>query len=157
MLTWSRQNQCDGREIERIQEGCLQLLNLRDAGQHKVQPCWGTEAPAPRPDGILASILLMVLQASPDVFEPYLKLDPHYIHRLIRTQHSPRHLLRQYLQSRHFGQENDQPVQKQLQAALNEIKQRQNEQIRIEALIEQHNDQQRRTRRLITNFIKSQS
>ena len=157
LLAWSRQHQCDGSELGRIQEGCLQLLELHDQGEHKVQPRWGLEAPAPKPDGIMASLLLPLLQASPDVFEAYLKLDPQYIHRLIRTQHSPMQLLRQYLQNNSFGIQANEPVQRQLQGALNELKQRQQEQIRIEALLEQHKDQQQRTRLLINKFLSNQT
>ena len=120
-----------------------------------VQPCWGLEAPAPQPNGILACLLLRVLEASPDVFEAYLQLDPQYIHRLIRTQQSPRQLLRQYLQNKDYGLQTDQPLQRQLQAALNELKQRQNEQIRVETLLEQHKDQQQRTRLLISRIFNN--
>ena len=154
LLEWSRQKQCDGTELERIQEGCLQLIELRDQGAHAVQPCWGSSAPAPRPDGIMASLLLMLLQSSPDVFEAYLKLEPQYIHRLIRTQHSPRQLLRQYLQNNQLEIQADEPVQRQLQGTLNELKRRQDEQLRIETLLEQHKDQQRRTRQLMNKFFQ---
>ena len=157
LLEWSRQQQqCDGSEMERIQEGCLQLLKLRDQGEHTVQPCWELKAPAPKPDGILASLILMLLQVSPDVFEAYLQLDPQYIHRLIRTQQSPRQLLRQYLQNKDYELETDQPLQRQLQAALNELKQRQDEQIRVETLLEQHKDQQQRIRLLFSRIFNNQ-
>ena len=154
LLEWSRQRQCDGSELEQIGKGCLELIELRDQGAHKVLPCWGSDAPAPKPDGIMASLLLLMLQANPDVFETYLSLDPQYIHRLIRTQHSPRQLLRQYLQNNHFGIQTDQPAQRQLQSALDELKHRQADQIRIEALLEQHKDQQRRTRELFNQFLQ---
>lgn len=156
LLTWSRHQQCEGSELERIQKGCLDLIELRDQGEHMVQPCWGNEASAPQPDGILASLLLRLLEASPDVFEAYLQLDPQYIYRLIRTQHSPRQILRQYLQNKDYGIQADQPMQRQLKAALNELKQRQNEQIRVETLLEQHRDQQQRTRRLINKMLKDE-
>ena len=156
LLAWSRQQQqCDGGEMDRIQEGCLQLLKLRNQGEHTVQPCWGLKTPAPKPDGILASLLLMLLQVSPDVFDAYSQLDPQYIHRLICTQQSPRQLLRQYLQNKNYGLQTDQPLQRQLQAALNELKQRQNEQIRVETLLEQYKDQQQRTRLLISRIFNN--
>ena len=157
LLAWSRQQQCDGSELERIQEGCLQLLKLQNQGEHKVQPCWGLEAPAPKPDGIMAGLLLKVIEACPDVLETYLQLDPSYIHRLIRAQHSPRQLLQQYLQNKHYENKTDQPLQRQLQAALEELKQRQTEQRHVETLLEQHKDQQHRTRRLMKKIFNNLS
>ena len=157
LLRWSRQQQCDGQELERIEQGCLQLLDMREQGDHRVQASWGDDAEAPHPDGILAGLLLATLQANPDALAAYLQLDPAYLHRLIRSQHSPQQLLTQYLQRNAFAVDADQPLQRQLQVAQAELKQRQEEQIRVETLLEQHRDQQQRTRRLISRIAQAQA
>ena len=157
LLSWSRQQQCDGHELERIEQGCLQLLDLREQSNHRVQASWGDDANAPQPDGIVAGLLLATLQANPDALAAYLQLDPAYLHRLIRSQRSPRQLLTQYLQRNAFAVDANQPLQRQLQAALAELKQRQTEQIRVETLLEQHRDQQQRTRRLISRIAQAQA
>ena len=110
LLSWSRQQQCDGHELERIEQGCLQLLDLREQGNHRLQPSWGDDANAPQPDGIVAGLLLATLQANPDALTAYLQLDPAYLHRLIRSQRSPRQLLTQYLQHNAFVVDADQPL-----------------------------------------------
>ena len=126
LLSWSRQQQCDGHELERIEQGCMQLLDLREQGAHRVQPNWGNDANAPQPDGILAGLLLATLQANPDALAAYLQLDPAYLHRLIRSQRSPRQLLTQYPQRNAFAVDDDEPLQRQLQAALAELNRHKN-------------------------------
>ena len=156
LLSWSRQQQCDGHELERIEQGCLQLLDCVNKATTGVTKL-GHDANAPQPDGIVAGLLLATLQANPDALAAYLQLDPAYLHRLIRSQRSPRQLLSQYLQRNAFAVDANQPLQRQLQSALAELKQRQEEQIRVETLLEQHRDQQQRTRRLISRIAQAQA
>ena len=156
LMAWGRQGECDGAELERFEHGCQALLNLRDQGSHGVQPCWANGV-APDADGITACLLLPLLQASPDVLSCYLKLDPDYLHRLLQAQTRPRQLLNQWLQRPTRVVEPDQPLERQLQAAVKELDQRIAEQRQIEALLEQHKDQQRRTRRLLAGWTQLQA
>ena len=50
----------------------------------------------------------------------------------------------------------DQPLERQLQEALTELDQRVKDQRHIETLLAQHHDQQRRTRRLLVNWMRFQ-
>ena len=154
---WNQEHGCDGAELERFHQGCRQLFELREQGNHAVQACWSSSGNAPPVDGVLASLLLLILQASPDCLEAYLQLDPHYLHRLIRAQHQPRQLLMQWLNESRHRRKPDQPQEQQLQSALKELEQRQAEQLRVETLIDQHQDQQRRSRRLLAGRLGSLS
>ena len=157
LLSWGRQNQCDGSELERFEQGCRSLLDLRDRGGHQIRPCW-LDSAAPSADGISACLLLQVLQACPDSLKHYFALDPSYLQRLLQAQSQPRQLLNRWLQSvKNLSIKTDQPLQRQLQAALDELDQRQMEQQRVETLLDQHQDQQRRTRRLLVRWMRPQA
>ena len=154
---WGRQRACDGAELERFEQGCRTLLQLQHQGQHRLQASWGDTAEAPAADGITACLLLLLLQASPTSLEAYLQLDPSYLQRLLQAQSHPQQLLHQWLQRRSITTDTDQPLQRQLEAALQELDQRHSEQQRIHALLEQHRDQQRRTRRLLAGLAQART
>ena len=150
---WNLQHQCNGRELERIQQGCVQLLEFRDRGEHKIQPCWGLTAPAPEPDGILAGLLLTLLEAQPGLFDAYLQLEPQYLQRLMRSQHSPMQLLHEYLQKEEYASEANQTSNQQSHAIQADINKFNDEQLIIETLLEQQRAQQKRTRKLIARIF----
>ena len=155
LLVWGRQHQCDGAELERFEQGCRSLLELRSEGQHTVLPCW-LDGEAPAADGVTACLLLLLLQANPRSLSAYLTLDPDYLQRLLQAQSQPRQLLTRWLQPSTRPIAPDQPLERQLQAALLELDQRQAEQQRIESLLDQHRDQQQRTRRLLSGLMAPQ-
>ena len=157
LLAWSRQKECDGSELDRFQQCCVQLLEFHNEGTHSVEPCWGTKAPAPEPEGIMAGLLLKTLQASPDLFDAYLKLDPHYVHRLTRSQTLPKQLLIQYLQTQGHGTQCLPHNKDQRMIDLNELEKWKKERNFFETLLEQHKDQQNRTRHLIVKLLKNQA
>lgn len=155
---WGETKSCDGAEFERLEQGYRQLLERRAQGTQLVQPQWSTAEQAPAIDGALASLLVLVLQSNPNALDSYLQLDPTYLQRLWEAQAHPRHLLLQWLQrnTRAFTP-SEHPLEQQLSMALAELDQRQAEQQRVETLLEQHMDQQRRTRRLLSSLIQSPS
>ena len=155
LQSWGRDDQCDGAELERFEQGCQELLKLREQDSHVVQPCWA-DGPAPSADGITACLLMLVLQSNPEALISYQQLDPDYLHRLLRAQSHPRQLLNRWLQPRTTIARTDQPLERQLQAALTELDQRVKNQRHIETLLAQHQAQQRRTRRLLVRWIRPQ-
>jgi len=155
---WGETKSCDGAEFERLEQGYRQLLERHVQGTQVVQPQWSEAGQPPAIDGILALLLVLALQSNPNALDSYLQLDPTYLQRLWRAQAHPRHLLLQWLQrnTRAFTP-SEQPVEQQLRMALAELDQRQAEQQRVETLLEQHMDQQRRTRLLLSSLIQSPS
>ena len=155
LQSWGRDDQCDGAELERFELGCQELVKLHEQDSHVVQPCWADGA-APRADGITACLLMLVLQSNPEALNSYQRLDPDYLHRLLRAQSHPRQLLNRWLQPRTTMARTDQPLERQLQEALTELDQRVKNQRHIETLLAQHQDQQRRTRRLLVRWMRPQ-
>ena len=69
LQSWGRDDQCDGAELERFEQGCQELLKLREQDSHVVQPCWADGA-APSADGITACLLMLVLQSNTEALTP---------------------------------------------------------------------------------------
>ena len=152
---WGCKGTFDGAELERIEQGCQKLLQLKQSGGHSLKPCWLDGEP-PRPDGIIAALLMLTLQAAPNCLQNYLQLDPNFLSRLLHAQSHPRQLLQQWITKQHQFSNSESPLDRQLNEALRELDSRFREQQRIETLLDQHRDQQRRTRHLLVKLIKAQ-
>ena len=156
LLRWKAQGHCDGAELDRLQQGCAELAQLKLAGEHTIQARWQIaqdDATAPTPDGITAALLMLWLQAKPDALSSYLQLDPDYLQRLLQAQGQPRQLLHQWLTEPVIAMQSDAPVEEQLQQTMEELAQLQRNEAAMKALMEQVTDQQRRTRRLLANRL----
>ena len=156
LLRWKAQGHCDGAELERLQQGYAELAQLKLAGEHTIQPRWQIaqdDAPAPTPDGITAALLMLWLQAKPDALSSYLELDPDYLQRLLKAQGQPRHLLHQWLTEPVIAMQIDAPLEEQLRQTMEELGQLQRSQAAMKSLMDQVNDQQRRTRRLLATRL----
>ena len=160
LLRWKAQGRCDGAELERLQQGCAELAQLKLAGEHTIQARWQIpqhDAPAPTPDGITAALLMLWLQAKPDGLTSYLHLDPDYLQRLLQAQGQPRHLLHQWLSEPLIAMQHDAPLEEQLRQTMEELEQLQRSEAAMKSLMDQVSDQQRRTRLLLaTQLIRPQ-
>lgn len=114
--------------LQQFDHGCRELLKCKNLRTVNVLACWDLGAflqqsptPGPTTDGLMILLIEQLLEAKEGFLQTYLKLDPTYIDRL--KQHKP------------------------LPTALLEM--RINEILRIESLLEQHNDHQRRALRLL--------
>ena len=114
--------------LQQFDHGCRELLTCKSLTTVNVLACWDLAAflqrsPTPRPttDGLMILLIEQLLEAKEGYLQKYLELDPTYIDCL--KQHKP------------------------LPTALLEI--RISEILRIESLLEQHNDHQRRALRLL--------
>ena len=156
LLRWKAQGHCDGAELDRLQQGCAELAQLKLAGEHTIQARWQIaqdDATAPTPDGITAALLMLWLQAKPDALSSYLQLDPDYLQRLLQAQGQPRQLLHQWLTEPVIAMQSDAPLEEQLRQTMEELAQLQRNEAAMKALMEQVTDQQRRTRRLLANRL----
>ena len=160
LLRWKAQGHCDGAELERLQQGCAELAQLKREGEHTIQARWQIaqdDAPAPTPDGITAALLMLWLQANPDALSNYLELDPDYLQRLLQAQGQPRHLLHQWLSEPLIAMQRDAPLEEQLRQTMEELERLQRSEAAMKSLMDQVSDQQRRTRRLLaTQLIRPQ-
>ena len=156
LLRWKAQGDCDGAELERLQQGCAVLAQLKLAGEHTVQARWQIsqdDAPAPTPDGITAALLMLCLQANPAALSSYLELDPHYLQRLLNAQGQPQHLLQRWLSEPTIAMQRDAPLEEELRQTMEQLAQLQRSEAAMKLLMEQVTDQQRRTRRLLATRL----
>ena len=156
LLSWKATGGCEGVELEKLIQGYEALIELNRQGEHQLKAHWqigDSDSQPPEPDGITAALLLLWLQAAPQVLDHYLQLDPSYVQRLLLAQSHPRQLLHQWL---HLPQGNllfDDTLEDQLSSTQDELKRLQRSHEQMSILMAQVKDQQRRTRRLLASML----
>ena len=156
MLRWKESGRCDRDELDQLMQGYQALNELNRQGQHQLMAQWqigDSHCQPPKADGITAALLLLWLQAAPEVLNPYLLLDPSYLQRLLIAQSHPRQLLQQWLSMPQGDLLFDDAVDDQLKATQQELKRLQRSHQQMSTLMAQVKDQQLRTRRLLASVL----
>ena len=117
--------------LQQFDQSCHELLKCKRSDSGNVLACWDLAAflqrsptPAPALDGLMIVLIEQLLEAKEDYLQIYLELDPAYIDRLKQHKPLPTQLLEQKI----------------------------SEALRIESLLEQQIDFQRRALRLLTGL-----
>ena len=156
LLSWKAADGCEGVELEQLIQGYEALNELNHRGEHQLVAHWrinNSHSKPPAADGITAALLLLWLQAAPQVLDHYLNLDPSYVQRLLLAQSHPRHLLHQWLSTPQGNLLFDDTLENQLSSTQDELKRLQRSHLKMSSLMAQVKDQQRRTRRLLASLL----
>ena len=158
LVRWKATGRCMGDELDQLIQGYQALNELKSQGEHQLMAHWlvvDSRAEPPEVDGITAALLLLWLQAAPEVLNSYLQLDPGYLQRLLLAQSHPRQLLHQWLSLPDGDLVFDDTFEDQLKGTQDELKRLQRSQQQMTTLMAQVKDQQRRTRRLLASLLTS--
>ena len=158
LLSWKASGRCDGVELEHLIQGYEALNELNRRGEHQLVALWDigdSHSPPPAADGITAALLLLWLQAAPQILDSYLQLDPSYTQRLLLAQSNPRQLLQQWLSQPQGDLIFEDTFEDQLKSTQDELNRLQRSHQKMSTLMAQVKDQQRRTRRLLATMLKT--
>ena len=156
LLRWKAAGRNDGNELDQLMQGYQALNKLNRQGEHQLMAHWqigDSHGKPPAADCITAALLMLWLQAAPEVLDPYLQLDPHYLQRLLLAQSHPRQLLQQWINLPQGDLIVDDAFDDQLIGTQEELKRLQRSHQQMSTLMAQVKDQQRRTRRLLASML----
>ena len=156
LLSWKAAGGCEGVELEQLIQGYEALNELNRRGEHQLIAHWqigNSNSQPPAVDGITAALLLLWLQAAPQVLDHYLKLDPSYTQRMLLAQSHPRQLLQQWLRLPQGSLMFNDTLEDQLVSTQDELQRLQRSHQQMSNLMAQVKDQQRRTRRLLASMM----
>ena len=103
-------------------------------------------------DGCPSSVACRARCTTPQTTVQF-RLRHRVVQRLLQAQGQPRHLLHQWLTEPVIAMQIDAPLEEQLRQTMEELGQLQRSQAAMKSLMDQVNDQQRRTRRLLATRL----